>query len=173
MVHWNKIRTGTHWATGWKRPEINSYLLYLWQDGLPSGHKDVFLQRGHIAGWVVNSLFSVIVCGAFPSKWNGLSSKSLFYSLESCRTLERVLLCHCNKQHAGWARSNLLFGAEFSFHLNRSLPTAQLKRPFWSSFWLRLCVDNLTHSWGLTIWERKQLWCYMCDISHTVKCSNA
>lgn len=30
--------------------EMNSYLLYLWQDGLPSGHKDAFLQRGHIAG---------------------------------------------------------------------------------------------------------------------------
>lgn len=93
---------------------MNSYLLYLWQDGLPSGHRDVFLQRGHIAGWVVNSLFSVIVCDAFLSRWNGLSSKSLFYSLESCRTLERVLLCHCTKKQARWVPSNLHLGAELA-----------------------------------------------------------
>lgn len=93
-VQRHKVRTGTHWATGWKQPEINSYLLYLWQDELPSGHKDVFLQRGHIAGWVVNSLFSGVVCGAFPSRWNGPSSKSLFYSPESCRTLGKgFILC--------------------------------------------------------------------------------
>lgn len=102
---------------GWTQPEIHSYLLYLWRDGLPSGHRDVFLQRGHTAGWVVNSLISVIVCGAFPSRWNGPSSKSLFYSLESCRTSENVLLCYCSKQQAGWVQSNLQFGGRISLPL--------------------------------------------------------
>lgn len=90
-----KVRSGTHGAVGWMHPQTGSYLLYLWQDGLPSGHKGAFLQRAHTAGWGVNSLFLGAAGGAFPSRWNGLSSESLFYSLESWgRWKGTFLVCH-------------------------------------------------------------------------------
>lgn len=77
------------------QPQTGIYLLYLWRDGLPSGRTDAFLQRAHTAGWGVNSPFLGAAGGAFLSRWNGLSSESLFYSLESWGRYKGTLsVCH-------------------------------------------------------------------------------
>lgn len=67
-VRQSKLRTGTCGAAGWMQPQTGSYLLYLWRDELPSGHKGAFLQRAHTAGWGVNSLFWGAAGGASPSR---------------------------------------------------------------------------------------------------------
>lgn len=115
---------------------------------------------------------SCLRCFSLKMEWTVFKKSFLLSGELQDKRRGGGLLCNCTKQHPGWVQSRLPSAVEFNFHLNRSLPTAQLKGPFWSSLWLRLCVHDLTHSWGLTIWERKQLWCYMRDMSHTAECSN-